>query len=353
MSVSPVQIPPAVGRYRLSRHLGSDAFSDVYEGFDPLLERPVIVRAFRRPALDPARDSAVQETFYREMQRVGTLMHHGIATLFDAGDAPGLLFMASEFVQATSLSDVLATGGSDDIAPRVSMLAQIVDALESAREQGVAHLNLRPSLVLVAHDGQIKLSGFGVAPVIDALTSAAELPAPAATRYTAPERAAGARGDHRADVFSLAVIALDLLTGSPGDRSVLSRVDPSRLPAPLAAAGVSQNRWEAVFDRALAGDPADRFESPAAFEVELLLTLGVTGSDFAVDDRPFTSTRTPVASWTGGDVATVLASEIATQRVTAPLVVDETCATSHLAGARSAETTRVPPASKPPSGRTS
>jgi serine/threonine-protein kinase len=346
-------MPSSFGRYRLSKHLGSDAFANVYEGFDPVLERPVIVRAFDRPPLDPESDAALQDTFYREMQRAGMLMHHGIATLFDAGDAPGVLFMASEFVEAVSLAEVLKTREPGDIASRVSMLSQIVDALESAREQGVAHLSLRPSLVLVAPDGQIKLSGFGVAPLIDALSVAGEAITASAGRYTAPERAAGAPGDHRADVFSLAMIALDLLAGPlPADRE---RPEPGSippLPPPLAARGVNPERWEAVFDRALAAVPDDRFESPAAFEVELLLTLGVSAtSDLAVDDHHFTSIRV-VTTWTAGDATTMLAPEMATERARSPIVVDETCATDQLGGVRSVEPTRVAPTSKFPRRRT-
>lgn len=259
MSASLADGPALVGRYRISDHLASDAIDDVYKGFDPLIERPVVVRVFRLRLSDPAAETVIKRTFYEAMQSAGALVHHGIATLYDAGEISGGLFMAVEFLEATALSSLLAGGLDRDIPLRVSLLAQMVDALEYARDLGLPHLHLRPSGVLVGADYTLKLGGFGVARVVDALTAASGGSAVASSRYVAPERARGEPGDHRSDVYSLALIALDLLA------------EPS---AELAALGVNPRRWAAVFDRALSPDPADRFETPGEFEIELLLTLG-------------------------------------------------------------------------------
>jgi serine/threonine protein kinase len=324
MSATPVQLPSSVGRYRISAHLFGDAVGDVYKGFDPLIERPVVVRVFRLQPTDPAADAALKQNFYSEMQRAGVLMHYGIATLFDAGELPGALFMANEYVEATSLAALLDGPLDPDVPMQVSLIAQIVDALEYAREQGVPHLGLRPSNVLVSSDYSVKLGGFGVAPVVEALAAASGQPSPAPARYTAPELARGEAGDCRSDVFSLARIALDVLSSTgPASTGAPESVPP--LPLRLAEYGVSADRWLAVFDRALADDPADRFETPGEFEVELLLTLGTSAGEarmsrnaaMASGDSALLPRLAHAApnTWEVHDDATVMASEPATTQV--------------------------------------
>jgi eukaryotic-like serine/threonine-protein kinase len=275
MADSQAARPPLVGRYQIASHLSGGSFDDLYKGFDPLLERPVIVRLFPLRARDEA-VARMKDVFYAQMQRAGMLSHHGIATLFDAGEWQSALFMASEFIDATNLGDLIASRIGMDLPMRVALHAQIVDALEYAREAGVAHLHLRPTSVLVSGDFSVKIGGFGVAPVVDALIAATSARVPA-SRYAAPERLRGSAGDHRSDVFSVAAIALDLFAGSRAPGGATPKAP--RLPAELAAEGVNPDRWAAVFERALATDPDDRFDSPAEFEVELLLTLGQGAAD--------------------------------------------------------------------------
>jgi serine/threonine-protein kinase len=278
MLPSPAEGPALVGRYRISGRLASSAIDEVYKGFDPLLERPVVVRVIRLRLPDPAAESVIKETFYNEMQRAGALAHHGIATLYDAGEISGGLFTAEEFFEAASLASLLADGLERDILPRVSLLSQMADALEYARELGVPHLHLRPSSVLVSADRTLKLGGFGVARLVDALTSASrDAGGPRPSRYLAPERARREPGDHRSDVYSLAMIALDLLADPDALRLSASDSDEAIPPfcKELAALGVNPTRWAVVFERALSPDPADRFETPGELEIELLLMLGI------------------------------------------------------------------------------
>ena len=81
-----------------------------------MIERPVVVKVFRLKQVDPAADAALKQAFYQEMQRTGLLMHHGIAALFDAGEEPGMLFMATEYVEGSNLADRLAEGITWDVA---------------------------------------------------------------------------------------------------------------------------------------------------------------------------------------------------------------------------------------------
>ena len=273
------EIPSTIGRYKIQARVSSDAKDDVYAAFDPMIERPVAIKVFRVQVADAAAAASIKQTFYREMQRVGALIHPNIVTLYDAGELPGALFTVSEFVEGTSLAERLEASATLDLPMRVSMLVQMIDALEYARGLGTPHLSLKPGAVYIAGDGTLKVSGFGVAPVLDAIARETSHPPLTTSRYVAPERTIGQTGDARADVYSLAELALDILAG-PRDVTAAdaeSAIPP--LPDYLAERRVDPDRWRAVFRRALAVDAAHRYDSVLTFKFELILLLGVDERD--------------------------------------------------------------------------
>lgn len=157
-------LPATIDRYRILERLPSDRPDELYRGFDPNIERPVVVRVFALPQLDTAGVDAVRQLFFAEMQRTGMLAHAGITTLYDAGVLPNGLFMASEHVEGTSLAAAVAQG-LGPLAERVSILVQLADAIEYAHAQGVMHLDLRASDVILGADSTVKIGAFGVARV--------------------------------------------------------------------------------------------------------------------------------------------------------------------------------------------
>jgi serine/threonine-protein kinase len=247
---------------------------DVYQGFDPLIERPVVVKLFHLESLSADAAREISALFYAVMRQTGALVDPGIMTLYDAGEIPGSLFLASEFVEGTSLADLVADGGDDiELERRVSIVGQIANALDAAHGAGVSHLNLKPTSVILGADHSVKVGGFGVAAVADAIARAAGAASRPASRYEAPERARGDAGDVRSDVFSLAEIVVDLVAPKAQRENVPGAIPP--LPLELSRQGVRVDRWAAMFARALAHAPADRFETPGAFKEELLRVLGI------------------------------------------------------------------------------
>lgn len=275
-----MDVPQTIGRYRIQAHVSSDAKDDVYVAFDPLIERPVAIKVFRFRTGDPAAIARVREVFYDEMPRVGALIHPNIVTLYDAGELPGALFIASEFVEGPSLAERLEASSTLDLSMRVSMLAQMIDALEYARSLGTAHLTVKPASVYIGPDYTLKIGGFGVAAVLDALADASAEAAAPVSRYAAPERTAGHPGDARSDVYSFAQVALDVLAGSEApEATAAGEAQVPALPPYLLDHGVDADRWRAVFERALARDPAERYDSVLTLKFELILLLGIAESD--------------------------------------------------------------------------
>jgi serine/threonine-protein kinase len=251
--LAPRPLPAAIGRYRVLERLAASAYDDVYKGFDPMIQRPLVITAFGLAGLESGVAGAIRRAFFAEMPRLGLLSHPGIATLFDAGELADGLFVATEHIDGLSLAEHLAAGGDAQDAERLSLVIHLADALEHAGAQGVPHLHLKPTNILLRADFSPAVRGFGAAIVQDAVEAARGLP-PARSEWAAPERQRGERGDVRADVYSLARIAGILLGASIGPGS----------GAPAA-----------VLARALASDPADRFDSVGAFKYALLLALGL------------------------------------------------------------------------------
>src|SRR5690349_14785943 len=111
--------PSGVGRYEIRNRLAADPLDEVYEGFDPLIERPVAIKIFPLSSVDAAAAVRVREAFDREMPRAGILTHAGIIALYDGGSWPGGLFMATEFVEGFGLAEAL-THSDLDLPLRVS-----------------------------------------------------------------------------------------------------------------------------------------------------------------------------------------------------------------------------------------
>jgi serine/threonine-protein kinase len=268
----PSDLPASLGRYRIRTRVAIHAIDEVYTGFDPMIERPVALKVYRLQLSDQAVEARVKAIFYQEMQRIGVLVHPNIVTLYDAGELPARLFIATELVEGEPLLERLASPALD-LPMRMSILVQMVDALEYARGAGVPHLNLKPSSVHIGADYSLKVSGFGVAAVHDAFAAASSW-RPPVTRYVAPERAAGKSGDARSDVYAFAQIALDVL-GAAGEGHPPAADRVPALPAALAARSVDPARWKSVFARALAPNPGDRYDSALTLKFELVLLLGI------------------------------------------------------------------------------
>lgn len=274
--------PESIGRYRIVDRLASGGGGEVYKGFDPVLQRPLAIKLLRvrfeqRPAASVDR---IKERFYREIQRVAALVHPAIARLFDGGETPGGFFMASEFVEGASLAEAAADHRSVDIPARVAYLRQIAEALEYARERDTPHLNLKPTNVLVCPDRTLKVGGFGVARVLEAITVAGrDASSPQwTTPFTAPEFAAGQAADARADVYSFAAVAVALFGGAavaPRDGAPARWVEDGSLPAlPVLAADSGAPAAAAVLARGLSVDVDRRYPTALTCFEALNAALG-------------------------------------------------------------------------------
>ncbi len=224
----------------------------MFRGFDPERDRLVAIKLFR---LDLAPDRVHRLVAALQRLTSGALKHPAIAAPIAAGIQENTAYLVQEYVAADSLDVVLRDQGRAPLSDALRVARQLADAVDA----GVAHGAIHPRDVLISsHD--VRVTGFGIGPALEQVGVAAPLRRP----YTAPERLAGAAWDRRADIFSIAAVMYEVLTGKritgTGEAGVpgLAEVEGADVPALVA-----------TFARALAENPSDRYDTGAAFAEDL------------------------------------------------------------------------------------
>jgi TonB family protein len=275
------EVPSAIGRYQITGTLGFGAMGAVYRAFDPLIKRTLAIKTIR---LDIPRQSpqyqAFIDRFYQEARISGTLSHPSIVTLFDIGEENGVPFLAMELVDGRTIAAILEEGTRFKPEKVIGLVSQIAAALDYAHSRGVVHRDIKPSNLIVHEADKVKVTDFGIAKLADSeiTHSGTLLGTPS---YMSPEQAMGEKLDGRSDIFSLGVVAFEMLSGQqpfPGANvtSILYRlvhVDPVE-PANLEMSGLVPQKWREVFHKVLAKKPESRYQTASAFVQDLEYCLG-------------------------------------------------------------------------------
>jgi hypothetical protein len=272
-------LPERLGKYEVVESLGESANAEVFGAFDPDVNRVVAVKTIRKDLAQlDGRGARVLARWRNESRLAGRLSHPGIVGVYDYGESGSVAYLAVECVQGHRLSDYLDRGIRFGEADAVSVVAQVLDALRHAHEHGVRHGAVNPASILVTRSGDAKVADFGCAPTEDGgsqeLDEEARVPG-----YIAPEEYARKEIDARADLFAAGAVFFRLLTGRPAysgsAEQVAYRVSRGSTPQPSQTdAGQGWERYDAVVSRALARDPAARFQTASEFRHALLDAYG-------------------------------------------------------------------------------
>jgi tetratricopeptide (TPR) repeat protein len=262
------------GRYRIVGELGRGGMGIVYKVRDTVLDRLVAFKVLPQAVSENPQAIA---NFMREAQAAAKLNHPNIVTVYDTGEQRGRFYIAMEYVEGTTLKEILKRRGPISPSGILHVLMQVSEALAYAHEKKVVHRDIKPANVMWARDKKAKLMDFGLAKVVEEARNHTTVVA-GTPYYMSPEQTLGKNIDHRTDIYSLGVTIFELATGTvpfkdgnipyhhvhtppPSIREL--RQD---LPAPLAE----------IVDRCLEKDPANRFQS--AKEVLNAVRASLAGS---------------------------------------------------------------------------
>jgi serine/threonine-protein kinase len=264
--------PEIIGRYQITSKLGEGAMGVVFKALDPIIGRMVAIKTVRKDsAMTGEQYEDFTRRFIQEARIAGTLAHQNIVTIYDVGQWENAPFLAMEYLEGHSLMDLLAARSAFSPSRMVHLLAQMARGLDYAHERKVVHRDIKPGNIMILPGDRVKLMDFGIAkiPGLDTTQTGIFLGSPS---YTAPEQIVGSSVDHRADIFSLGIVAFEMLTGAlpfPGDTitSILYSIvhKPPDFPDHRPRIDTLDNRWQAVFNIVLDKNPDRRFQRAEAF----------------------------------------------------------------------------------------
>ncbi|HMF10545.1 MAG TPA: serine/threonine-protein kinase, partial [Thermoanaerobaculia bacterium] len=303
-----------LGRFEITGVLGQGAMGIVYLAHDPQIERPVALKTLRPEAISGGYGEEIETRFLKEAKLAGRLSHPNIVTIYEAGEDKDVAYIAMEHVNGEPLTRFLKPGSELSLADRIAVVRQVAMALDHAHERGVIHRDIKPGNILITPDRQVKVADFGIGKLLTASTgdltrTGHMIGSPA---YMSPEQVRGDKLDGRSDLFSLAVVLYELLTGArpfPGDSitTLVYQILHTEPRDPLLVRADLPPATTAVFQRLLAKAPENR---PANAR-EFLAELARIETRLTAADRTIAASAPPAAPRAGVPAAAPVAGEAA------------------------------------------
>ncbi|MFI8305659.1 protein kinase [Streptomyces sp. NPDC085927] len=285
MSEEPGSERVIAGRYRLLSPLGEGGMGTVWRARDEVLHREVAVKEVRAPAGLPAPDvERMYARLEREAWAAARVSDRNVVTVYDVATEDGRPWIVMELVRGLSLAEVLDAEGPLDPQRAARVGAEVLAALRAAHDAGVLHRDVKPANVLIANDGRIVLTDFGIATVegSSALTMTGEVIG--SPEFLAPERALGRTPGPESDLWSLGVLLYAAVEGSSPFRqdtplSTLRAIVDEELPPPRRAGPLAP-----VIEGLLRKDPAERLSAVRAQQDLRFVGAGGTPSGEGAPD---------------------------------------------------------------------
>ncbi|MEX1270840.1 MAG: Stk1 family PASTA domain-containing Ser/Thr kinase, partial [Acidimicrobiia bacterium] len=263
-------------RYQLVAHLARGGMADVYQGYDRLLNRKVAVKILHAQL---SGDDAFVKRFRKEAQAAANLTHPNIVGIYDWGQLDTTYFIVMELVEGRSLREVLKSEGT--LLPRraVEIAADVSAALSVAHRAGLVHRDIKPGNILLAPDGTVKVTDFGIARAWDDSQELTKTGAVMGTAtYFSPEQAQGSTADERSDVYSVGVVLYEMLAGAPPFRGDNPMAVAYQHVSQAAAAPSTLNpdvpeSLDGIVLTAMAKSPDDRYQTAEAMRQDLWAAL--------------------------------------------------------------------------------
>jgi serine/threonine protein kinase len=275
-------IGTVLGTCTLQQVIGQSGSTAVFRAQQSRPRRQVAVKVLLPTAsLTPNQQASVLQRFQREIHAAASLRHSNIVPVHECGDARGLAYLVMPYIDGETLQELMARERALPLPKIVSYLEQLAVALDFAHEQGVIHRNIKPANIMLAPGGRLQIADFGLGYLsLEKQAGYSHLTATGTLEYTAPEQVLGEEINERADLYSLAVILYQMVTGTTPFQAVTPmRVAVQQIhtppPSPRTMRPDLPLAAEQVMLRALAKRPADRYASGQNLVAAFCAALGV------------------------------------------------------------------------------
>ena len=267
------------GRYEIKEIIGAGGMGVVYRAFDRELQEPVAIKTLRSEAL--AGGGVALDRFKQEIKLARRIAHRNVVRTYDLGEQNGMYYLTMEYVEGTSLKQLITARGKLPIAVALTVGKQLCRALEVAHAEGVIHRDIKPQNIVVEPSGFIKVMDFGIARLVNlpkgkGLTEAGmSIGTP---DYMSPEQLSGAELDQRSDLYSAGIVLFECVTGGvPFEAdtpwTLIAKHLEEEPPNPRSLNSEVPESLATVILKAMAKRPADRYASASEMH-DALARLG-------------------------------------------------------------------------------
>lgn len=295
-----------LGRYSIRSQLGAGGMGEVYLAQDSQLRRPVALKLLHT---DLTLNEGQLRRFEQEAYAASVLNHPNILTIYEIGEADGIHFIATEYVEGMTLRQHIRTARME-MSEVLDVSVQIASALAAAHQAGIVHRDIKPENIMIRHDGYVKVLDFGLAKLIEnrglAFDSQAETMQAVNTTpglvmgtvsYMSPEQTRGLEVDARTDIWSLGVVLYEMMAGRrPFDGLTSSDVIAAILKAePLPLSRFSPKlpaELQRIITKALRKEREERYQTIK----DMLLDLKCLRREIEIEPEPEPLTQTTGAS---------------------------------------------------------
>lgn len=268
-----VEVKETFGKYEVSEILKEDQLCSTYRGYDPQLERPVIIKAYRAQAFAGFKEyAALRKQFYEEVRRLNRINHPNIGVIYDAGEDGEILYLIREYVEGRQLNKNLNQDGLPPIQKTLEVYLKICKILAFYHKTQIWHKNLKPDNILITDQNEIKLLDSGLLQIRhldDVWNENIDSQA-----YAAPEQIQGLRLTQSCDIFQLGIMLYESFTGqhpfaAPVASEVRIRILADDPPPASAYRDEITEGLDRILLKSLNKNPVKRYQTINELQTEL------------------------------------------------------------------------------------